>query len=379
MGFKFFIMLGPVCREALVVQCKIMFLFPVLWLAASVLSMSPKKLVIFDLDNTLTDAFAVWQRAAVIILDNLSEQFQIDRAVLNEAYRSAPEQYRFSDFEKMVEWFDLCGHLPQAQNAQDQYRKDITKLYITGLVKKAAAEESSFYTDALETLRALKAQNVSVAVHTDAIAAPAIRSFWKMALNTTPNTTMNTGDDPHDVLGLVDHFYVRPGTQDDEDALVGIDPTFIWAMKRKTSLWCDGLQKPEPLHTQVILDDFSLMPADAVMVGDSNKDGGCARPIGVDFVWFRRGATVSAESASVLESISRPGWSYGADSILKKFDAASSPNLVVDDLRDILTQYQFASGPRHSPVEAGGALCRLHAHLSDDPVVKWSGPRTHNI
>lgn len=298
--------------------------------------MQNKKLAIFDLDNTLTDTFALWHRVTEVALDLLSAQFGLESGVLLQAYRAAPEQYRFADFEKIVDWLDDHRHLPRARDAEDQYRKNAAKIYIRDSMKKARAEMSCFYADAADALRDLKASGTDTAVYTDAEAAPTIKRLWLMA--------RNAGGDPQDALTLFGHVYCRPSFECDAADLRDIDPDFILGVKRRMTLWSDGAGKPAPDHTQVILNDFGATAAEAVMVGDSYKDGGCAVPLGVAFAWFRRGAICAPEAARTVESICDPGWNYGEAYMRSRFNESSAPTATIDDLRVLKTLFAFGPG-----------------------------------
>jgi phosphoglycolate phosphatase-like HAD superfamily hydrolase len=331
--------------------------------------MQNKKLAIFDLDNTLTDTLALWHHVTDVALGLLAGQFELDHNVLLSAYKASPEQYRFADFEKVVDWLDANDHLPAAVDAENQYRKDITKTYICNQMRKARAEMSVFYADGLEALRDLKASKTDVAIYTDAEAAPTIKRLWLMA--------RGVGGDPLDTLNLVNHVYCRPSFECDSVDLRDIDPEFILSVKNRMTLWSDGVSKPAPLHTEVILQDFSVKPEEAVMIGDSYKDGGCAVPAGVDFIWYRRGAICTPEAAATVESICDPGWNYGEAYMRSRFNASSNPTASIDDMRDLKTLFAFGPG---NGFKSGGDLPGVHRieplfHLPKR--YPGIGPQTH--
>ena len=331
--------------------------------------MQNKKLVIFDLDNTLTDTFALWHRVTEVALELLSTQFGLESKALLQAYTASPEQYRFADFEKVVEWLDINHHLPKALNAEDQYRKNATKAYICDRMKKARSEMSCFYDDAVDTLKDLKGAGTDAVIYTDAEAAPTIKRLWLMA--------RNIGGDPQDTLKLFGHFYCRPSFECDSTDLRDIDPDFIIGMKRRMTLWSDGISKPAPSHTQVILNDFNVKAEDAVMVGDSYKDGGCAVPLGVDFAWFRRGSICAPDAARTVESICDPGWNYGEAYMRSRFNASSAPTVTIDDLRTLKTLFAFAPGNGFCCSDAASGAHRIEPHFMLRKRYPGIGPHTH--
>ncbi|MDB5490261.1 MAG: hypothetical protein JWO78_110 [Micavibrio sp.] len=331
--------------------------------------MQNKTLAIFDLDNTLTDTFALWHRVTDVALDLLTDQFGLDRRRILTAYKASPEQYRFADFEKIIQWLDARNHLPYAANAEAQYRKNATKSYICEQMKKTRAQMSVFYDDALDTLRELKKSKTDAVIYTDAEAAPTIKRLWLMA--------QGAGGDPLDTVNLFAHFYCRPSFECDSVDLRDIDPEFILAMKRKMTLWSDRLYKPAPAHTLAILNDFGVKPGDAVFIGDSYKDGGCAVPLGTDFVWFRRGAICSSEAAKTVESICDPGWNYGEDYMRSRFNELSAPVATVDDMRDLNKLFTFGAGNGFRDTDAVPGMRRIGPQFLKRERHKGIGPATH--
>ena len=71
-----------------------------------------KDLVIFDLDNTLTDTLKFWGTATCEAVELMIEQFDLDRAIIIAAIQRAPAQYRFADFGALIEWLDAEKILP---------------------------------------------------------------------------------------------------------------------------------------------------------------------------------------------------------------------------------------------------------------------------
>ena len=331
--------------------------------------MQTKKLAIFDLDNTLTDTFALWRHVTEVALELLSVQFDLDNATILQAYKSSPSQYRFADFEKIVDWLDHNHHLPTALDGHDQYRKNATKAYICDRMRKARAEMSCFYTDAAEALDDLKAAGTDTVIYTDAEAAPTIKRLWLMA--------RNSGGDPLTTLKKFSHVYCRPSFECDSTVLRDIDPEFILEMKRRMTLWSDGVCKPAPDHTQVILNDFGVTAKEAVMIGDSDRDGGSAVPLGVDFAWFRRGAVCTPEAARTVESICSPGWNYGEDYIRSRFNASSAPTVIIDDLRNLKTLFAFGPGNGFRSSDAPTGVHRIQPHFLIRKNYPGIGPHTH--
>ena len=126
-----------------------------------------KDLVIFDLDNTLTDTLKFWGTATCEAVELMIEQFDLDRAIIIAAIQRAPAQYRFADFGALIEWLDAEKILPITKNPAQQYSKDITKIYLRQLWFARQREMTVLYDGALETLTAIRANKTAIVVYTD--------------------------------------------------------------------------------------------------------------------------------------------------------------------------------------------------------------------
>jgi FMN phosphatase YigB (HAD superfamily) len=305
-----------------------------------------KTLVVFDLDNTLSDTQSFWCAATWSGIESLCDAFAIPEAKMLASIHAAPAQYRYADFGSLIDWLDANGHLPPPASPAAKIERDAVKWALRQEWFRLQKKMSVFYPGALETLKDLKKQGVSVALHTDAEASSMIRRLWLIAYNARRGGAVK---DEHEILDLFDHFYCQPSIEDDQKILRDADLSFVLKMKHKTTIWRDNIRKPKPDHTKIILEDFRTRPKHAIMVGDTDKDGGAARPLGVDFAWYYKGADVDPEMAKTADRISTAGYLNGAAAIGAAFTKASAPtHTVKSDLREMFGMFAFAPGNKFS-------------------------------
>jgi FMN phosphatase YigB (HAD superfamily) len=285
-----------------------------------------KTLFIFDLDNTLTDSAGLTAAASREAARTMARALNIPLDDLYAAIRKSPDQFRFSDFGRVARWLDEEGHLPPASTPQGRQAREALIRTVDIGWKKARRELTVLYSGVLDALRAIHAGGASIALFTDAEAAPMMQRIHDLAVNAAAS---DPSLKPEDLTGLFSHFYCQPGLAPDEELLGQCDTGFIRAMKEKTTIWRDRVLKPATGHMQTIMKDHGTAPAQAVMVGDSYKDGACAVPLGVDFVWFAPGTAFSEEDIDSLLAISDPGWCYGTAFIKAQFNGANSPTRIV--------------------------------------------------
>lgn len=324
-----------------------------------------KELVVFDLDNTLTNSLQCWGEATLAAVRLLVDQFGIDEEKTIEAIRRAPSQYRFSDFGSLTEWLDREGALPQPQDPYDRYRKDITKHYARQIWFQRQKEMTFFYEGTVEALNAIKAQGTATAIYTDAEASSLIRRTWLLAHNARQRGEIN---DEHELLDLFDHYYCQPSIELDFDILKDVDLPFVHRMKRNMTLWQDLVYKPSTDHGLIILQDFGVPAKRALMVGDTAKDGGCARPLGMDFAWCRFGAEIDPVTVATAQKIASPKFQYGMASIIACFNQHSDPTHTLRrDLRELMMHFKFVKGPAFSLQAHNGRSLPAYRHNGADP------------
>ncbi len=273
----------------------------------------PVKLVVCDVDNTLTDTYLFWGVATGRALGALSKGLGLDWKTLAAAVLKAPGQYRFCDFRALTNWLEKNGHLGTAKNPEDDYERAIIKNYACQVWFDLQKRMARFYEGVPETLRRFKEDGAAIAFFTDTEASSLIRRFWLMAYNAAGkdfNGAMN-------IMKGVDHFYAMPSYECDQRILRDVPHEFVCAMRERMTIWKDKQYKPNVPHMEYVLRDFGILPHEAIMVGDSDKDAGCAFS-GMPFAWARYGAELLDDVVRLAKQIASPTFKYGLTEVMKK-------------------------------------------------------------
>ena len=160
-----------------------------------------KKLVIWDLDNTLTDTLGFWATATYPAVQALSSGLQIAEDQLISAIQKAPGQFRFCDFGRLIDWLDDNGHLDSAAAKADPVRKQTLLTALRQQWYDTQAQMTVFYEGALEAMQTVKASGAAQVIDTDTEASSLIRRYWLLAQSAKASGAIN---DEKDLLDLVD-------------------------------------------------------------------------------------------------------------------------------------------------------------------------------
>lgn len=314
-------------------------------------TISPKALVVWDLDNTLTDSATFWGVATEIAVQMTIDAFGLDQQKVHDAVRRAPGQYRFSDFRQLLRWLGDEKILPKNHDPADPQGTliRVTHWAIRDAWFKKQREMTRFYPGALGTLQTIKAQKTDLAIYTDTEASSLIRRFWLMADNARRDGHVK---DTLEVLDLFGHFYAQPSIESDYETLKDVDTDFVLAMKQRMSLFKPDaatgkrLAKPNGPHLQKIMQDFGASPGSVLMLGDTDKDGGSARASGVDFGWIRFGAVLDDAVVRTAKIMADPGYKFGLNAVKQAFrEQAIAPAIILRrDHSELLRKASFIPG-----------------------------------
>ena len=327
-----------------------------------------KSLVAFDLDNTLTNTLKCWATATYEVVNLMGPAFGIDENILIDAIRRAPSQYRFSDFSGLLEWLDREQVLPQPADPYDKYRKEITKHHLSNVWHRHQKEQSFLYPDTLESLQDIKAAKTAMVIYTDSDAPSMISRMWLLARSAVRDGLLK---DEHEFAALFDHYYCQPSIEDDYSFLKNVDPDFIHLMKKRMTIWQDKIYKPSADHMLMIMGDFNAEPATTLMVGDTAKDSGCARPLGIDAAWCRFGADIDARTIATAQKVASPLFQYGLNAITACFNRNNQPTHTLEtSLRELTLHFQFVPGNPFTEQDHNGRSLPAYPHNGVDPAIR---------
>ncbi|WP_435640897.1 HAD family hydrolase [Micavibrio aeruginosavorus] len=308
-----------------------------------------KHLVVWDLDNTLTDTVKTWALSTSRAMARTASLYDMDPATVQRSFRKTPSQFRFYDFTGALQWMASQKILPQGANPVEETQLKATQWAIRDRWMKEQKEFTTFYPEAVETLRGVRDNGAQQVIYSDTEATSLILRLWFLAQNAQKSGQIA---DFMEIPALFDHFYCQPSIESDNRLLSQIDPAFVQAIKRNMTLWGPHpvtgkrLAKPSPRHLKQILNDFSCAPNRAVMVGDSDKDGATARPLKVAFAWHKRGCVMEHQTAEAATKMSDPGYVFGVRAIEKAMKRQDvRPNITLSrSLTTLFTVFNFKTG-----------------------------------
>lgn len=346
-----------------------------------------KSLFVFDLDNTLTDTASVWSKSTGFAIEMLMEKLGMDRDTMRGAVLRAPAQFRFANFRRLMDWMIEEKVIPTLSNPMDEYAAALQRSAISDTWFRIQEQETALYPGAVETLRAIHKSGSRIAIYTDAEASSMIRRMWLLARNAVKAGIIA---DENDLLDSIDQLYAQPSIEDDYDALKTTDPSFVFLLKNKLSIFKSDpvtgkeLRKPNGPHLQRIMRDFGTRPEDTMMFGDSDKDSGSASLAGVDFGWIKFGADLEQSTIDVALMFASPGYRYGLQAIVEAMQKqGAAPAITLETgLKEITEKidclpcpgFQMFSCPECSAVSGSG--CR---HTDDCPEEKTAAETVHRL
>ena len=348
----------------------------------------PKSLILWDLDNTLTDSARFWGIATGAAVNATIKSFGLERGLVRDAILRAPSQYRFSDFGSLIRWLDEEKVLPEPATPAEAYYSKATQWGIRHMWYRKQKEMTVFYPGSVSTLRTIHAHGTKMVIYTDTEASSLVRRLWLLAQNGVKDGALS---DEMEIFRLFDHFYSQPSIEDDFDILKDVDTHFIHALKQKLSIFTPdpvtGLErrKPSAAHVARILEDYAVAPKYALMIGDSNKDGGSAKAGGIDFAWVKFGAKLDRETVRTAKTMASPNFKYGLKAIQ---DALRSEGIrptvtLQKNLAEILRKFDFIPGAGFNPCDAESAQDCPRTGANPDnqnsaPTVHRLGPLFHS-
>ena len=323
----------------------------------------PKSLLIWDVDNTLTDSAGFWGAASGAAVKSLIDNFALKPNAVREAVLRAPAQYRFSDFGSLITWLDRENVLPKGKTPAETHDIQTTLWAIRQNWYKAQKEMTVFYPQTASTLRTIRAHGTAMAVYTDTEASSLIRRMWFLARNAARDGSLSH---EFEIFRLFDHFYSQPSIESDAAILRDIDPDFTLALKNRLTLFrpdpVTGRNRGKPSGENIgqILADYNTDPQFALMLGDSDKDGGSARLGGVDFAWLKFGAKLDRVTVKTAQTMASPSFKYGLSAIRQAMrDQNITPAVTLQrDISEILKKFDFIAGRGFNPCsERSGPHC----------------------
>ncbi len=283
----------------------------------------PVKLIVSDIDNTISDYFNNWGLAWDKGIGALAESRGMEKDKLYEEIRDNADGYarfhNFPDIIKQTPSLSLEGKTPE-----ERARLEKNDAKICHEVAKEYHNGNTMYEGVMATIRKAKAAGAQFVLYTDSPVSGAIARMADMQFpidmldglvcRADPTTEVVDGKvqfkkAPMQVTGGVYNGYRDQLVEKLGDKLV-INDGEVW--------------KPNMDVMQGIMDRHGATAEETVMVGDNIKSDGGAVRLGCHFAWQKEGSEVCPEAQAMYSKINEmASYKVGAQAHLDNLEKMS--------------------------------------------------------
>ena len=287
---------------------------------------TPVKLIISDIDNTISDYFNNWGLAWDKGIERLAESRGIEKDKLYEEIRENAGGYaRFHNFP------DLLKETPslslEGLSPEERARLEKIDAQICHDVAKQYHEGNTVYEGVIATVRKARAAGAQFVLYTDSPVSGAIARLADMnfPLDMIDGLVCRADSTTEEVDGKVQFkkapMQVTGGNYSDyRDALVA-------KLGDKLVMNNGDVWKPNMEVLQGILDRHGATPEETLMVGDSIKSDGGAVRLGCHFAWQKEGSEVCEEAQTMYSKINEMSdYKIGSKGHLEMLEKLSREN-----------------------------------------------------
>lgn len=281
---------------------------------------TPVKLVVSDIDNTISDYFNIWAQETGKGIEAVAASRGIDvkdPAEMKKVYdsiKTIPTTGAiFHDFARMVRETPIFSL--EGKSAEERKRLEKSDAKIAHDFQVNYAKGKSMYEGVLETVKEARKNGAQFVLYTDSPEDGAIRSLVHMGF-------------PIDQL---DGLVCRANDADEilpngKKAPMQIDGGAIGEYKKalkaklgdKYVINEGNVWKPNQSVMQGILDRHGAKAQETVMVGDNIKSDGGFVVMGVNYAWQKEGSKVTDYSLKVNKALSnQPDYKLGPEAHLQ--------------------------------------------------------------
>ncbi len=294
-----------------------------------------KSLIVYDFDNTLIDTYTSWAQGMRVLIDRYADDFGVDPDALRTAIHRLEGQHRFGDVGGMVHSLKNQFNIPaEPFHAQRKLVRDAC----FDLQK----DNTGFYTGVIQTLQQLAHAGTTQIIYTNSEFPPFLRRLW---IASDKACAQGLIEKPEDVLSYFSGIFTRPSFDCDSNLFWDIPESFIHAAKEKAFLILNKRYKPYPDNLVHFMQAFGIDPQQALMIGDNEKDSGCAyqvSPAPVDFCWYEKGAQLSDDVVSILKGYASPDYTYDYHAVRGKVMAPGrTPVILRESLEELFMHFAF--------------------------------------
>lgn len=277
---------------------------------------TPVKLIVSDVDNTISDFFNVWGLTSEKGIKALAESRGIEKDVLYANVRDNTSGYaRFHSFPDVIKEAPMLSL--EGKSPEERARLEKGDAEIAHQIEKERHEGNKLYDGVIATIRKAKAAGTQFVLYTDSPVNGVIVRMADMGF-------------PLDLLdGMVcraDHTVEeKDGKYEFKKAPMQVAGSkydkyrdeMVAKLGDKLVMNPDGCWKPNMDVMQGIMDRHNAKPSETVMVGDNIKSDGGAVKLGCHFAWQKEGSEVVPEVKAMYRKLNeQQGYSVGAQAHL---------------------------------------------------------------
>lgn len=260
------------------------------------------KLIVSDIDNTISDYFNNWGVAWDKGIEALAESRGMKKDDLYADIRENADGYarfhNFPDLLKETPSLSLEGKTPE-----ERARLEKIDAQICHDVAKEYHEGNKMYEGVIATIRKAKAAGTKVVFYTDSPVSGAIARMADMdfPLDLVDGLVCRADGTTHVVDGKVEFkkapMQVTGGRYD------GYRDQLLAKLGDNLVMNAGDVWKPNMDVMQKILDRYGVKAEDTVMVGDNIKSDGGAVRLGCHFAWQKEGSEVCPRAQEMYSKI----------------------------------------------------------------------------
>jgi len=238
--------------------------------------------LITDFDNTLYDWFHTWHQSFSAMLTEIRRISGVNDDVLIPEIRAIHQKYRTSEYAFLIEELPCLKEAYPGQDLRVVF-DDAVHAY-----RRARKATLMLYDGVLETLQALRAQEILVVIYTESLAFYTHDRINRLSLDDLVDFIYSPAD--HDIPDTVTHYSQRDG------ALLS---------HAKHHHIPAGVIKPDPAVLIDIVKEIAREPSECIYLGDSlMKDVAMAQDAGITDVLAEYGGVQHREEYEMLRRVS---------------------------------------------------------------------------
>ena len=282
---------------------------------------TPVKLIVSDIDNTISDFFNVWGLTTDKAVERLAASRGVEKDVLYADIRDNTSGYaRFHSISALVKEAPMLSL--EGKSPEEAARLEKHDAQLIHDIQKERTEGNKVYEGVIATVRKAKAAGTGFVLYTDAPIAGAVERLadMKFPIDLIDGMVCRADHTTEEVDGKM-QFKKAPmqvkGSKYDKyrDQLVA-------KLGDKLVMNSADMWKPNPAVMQGILERHNAKPEETVMVGDNIRSDGGAVRLGCSFAWQKEGAEVLPEVKEMYPKINEiESYSIGVEGHLQQLDA----------------------------------------------------------